>query len=208
MQLVLMLGCMPSTLLVRRHRTLLGEAARGSKGWEAQRIKPSVTLDMLAVEVELFAVADPAVAQGPLVKRRRSIAILQAFTPIANRRQGPLDEADRTLRPMRNPAPTAVRGLRVDCSHMSAPNATELARDWSTSSCASDVQCSLMLQTRVSQPRLRDFHAVNGYLPPPGSCALKAGEGGIKQIAYFGCALDSRFVLYKRAQTNALATER
>jgi hypothetical protein len=26
-----------------------------------------------------------------------------------------------------------------------------------------------MLQTRVSQPRLRDFHAVNGYLPPLGA---------------------------------------
>jgi hypothetical protein len=47
-----------------------------------------------------------------------------------------------------------------------------------------------MLQTKVSQPRLRDFHAVNGYLAP--LCALRAceaatrvmrtkgGEGGIK----------------------------
>jgi len=70
---------MPSTLLVRRHRTLLGDAARGSKGPKAQRIKPSVTLDLLAVEVEFFAAADPAIAQGPLVKRRRSIAILQGL---------------------------------------------------------------------------------------------------------------------------------
>src|SRR5712671_2513209 len=33
-----------------------------------------------------------------------------------------------------------------------------------------------MLQTRVFQPRLRDFHAVNGYLPPRG--ALRALELG------------------------------
>jgi hypothetical protein len=47
-----------------------------------------------------------------------------------------------------------------------------------------------MLQTRVSQPRLRDFHAVNGYLAPLaalracGAAArlirTKGGEGGIK----------------------------
>jgi hypothetical protein len=43
---------MPSTLLERRHRILLGDAVRGSKGWESQRIKPSLTLDLLAVEVE------------------------------------------------------------------------------------------------------------------------------------------------------------
>jgi hypothetical protein len=126
---------MPITLLERRHLILLSHAARGSKGRELQRIKPSVTLDLLAVEVELFAAADPAIAQGPLVKRRRSIAVLQASTPIANGRQGPLEEA-RAPRPMRNPAPTAVCGLRVDYLHISAPNATELARDWSTSSCA------------------------------------------------------------------------
>jgi hypothetical protein len=98
---------MPSTLLERRHRILFGDAARGSKGREVQRIKPSVTLDLLAVEVELFAAAELAVAQGPLVERRRSIAVLQASTPIANGRQGPLEEA-RAPRPMRNPAPTAV----------------------------------------------------------------------------------------------------
>jgi hypothetical protein len=187
-------GGTPRQLPKRRHWVLLGIAARGSKGREAQRIKPSVTLDLLAIEVELFAAADPAIAQGPLVKRRRSIAVLQASTPIANGRQGPLEEA-RAPRPMRNPAPTAVCGLRVDYLHISAPNATELARDWSTSSCVGDVQCSLMLQTRVSQPRLKDFHAVNGYLPPLGAlraCAAAArlmrtrgGEGGIKTDRLF-----------------------
>ena len=110
-QIVLMLSSMPSTWLERRHLILLSHAARGSKGREVQRLKPSVTLDLLAVEVELFAAADPAIAQGPLVKHRRSIAILQASTPIANGCQGPLDEAARAPRPMRNPAPTAVRGL-------------------------------------------------------------------------------------------------
>jgi hypothetical protein len=72
---------------------------------------------------------------------------------------------------------------------------------WSTSSSASGVQCSLMQQTRVSQPRLSNFHAVNGYLPPLSAArmrsrrqahAYKGGEGGIKQIARFRCALDSR----------------
>jgi hypothetical protein len=104
---------MPSTLLERRHLIPLSHAARGSKGREVQRIKPSVTLDLLAVEVELFAAADPAIAQAPLVKRRRSIAILQAGTPIANGRQCLLEEA-RAARPMRNPAPTAIRGPWVD----------------------------------------------------------------------------------------------
>src|SRR5258705_2282617 len=37
-----------------------------------------------------------------------------------------------------------------------------------------------MLQTRVSQPRLRDFHAVNGYLPPRG--ALRALELGWQRL--------------------------
>jgi hypothetical protein len=101
---------MPSTLLDHRHLILLSHAARESKGREVQRIKPSVTLDLLAVEVEPFAAADPAIAQGPLVKRRRSIAILQASTPIASGRQGLLEEACAP-RPMRNPTPTAVRGL-------------------------------------------------------------------------------------------------
>ena len=55
----------------------------------------------------------PALAQAPLVKRRRSIAILQAATPIANGRQCLLEEA-RAARPMRNPAPTAIRGPWVD----------------------------------------------------------------------------------------------
>jgi hypothetical protein len=156
-----------------RHWVLLGDAARGSKGRDAQCIKPSVTLDLLAVEVELFAAADPAVAQGPLVKRRRSIAVLQASTPIANGRQGPLEEA-RAPRPIRNPAPTAVPGLRLDYLHISTRNARDSAQG-STSSCAGNVQCGLMLQTRVSQPCLRDFHAVNGYLLPPGSCGAQTG---------------------------------
>jgi hypothetical protein len=76
-----------------------------------------------------------------------------------------------------------------------------------------------MLQTRVSQPCLRDVHAVNGYLPPLGAlrafeaasrlmsfskaagnesistARTKGGEGGIKQIALFRCAPDSRVVL-------------
>ena len=145
-----------STLLERRHRIPVGDAALGSKGWKVQRIKPSLALPLRAVEAELIAAAAPAVAQGPLVERRRSIAVLQPSAPIANGRQGPLDEAARLPRPMRNPAPTAVRGLRVDCSHISAPNAIEPA-----SSYAGDVQCNLMLQTRVSHRRLRDFHAVN-----------------------------------------------
>jgi hypothetical protein len=46
-----------------------------------QDIKPSVALDLLAVEVERITPADPAVAQGPLVKRRRSIAVLQVRIP-------------------------------------------------------------------------------------------------------------------------------
>jgi hypothetical protein len=31
-----------------------------------------------------------------------------------------------------------------------------------------------MLQTRVSQPRLRDFHAVNGYLAPLGALRMRS----------------------------------
>src|SRR5712691_9817322 len=34
-----------------------------------------------------------------------------------------------------------------------------------TSSCPLDVRSSLMLQMRVSQPRLRNSHAMNGHLP-------------------------------------------
>jgi hypothetical protein len=158
-----MLSSVPSTLLERCHRILV-DAALGSKGWEVQRIKPSLALPLRAVEAELITAADPAVAQGPLVERRRSIAVLQPPAPIANGRQGPLHEAARAPRPMRNSAPTAVRGLRVDCSHISTPNAIEPA-----SSYAGDVQSNLLLQTRVSHPRLRDFHAVNGYLPPLGA---------------------------------------
>ena len=77
-----MLSGMPSTLRELGHLIPLSYAARGSKGREVQRIKPSVTLDLLAVEVELFAAADPALAQAPLVKRRRSIAIPQAATQL------------------------------------------------------------------------------------------------------------------------------
>src|SRR5580700_6661230 len=102
---------------------LLGDAARGSKGWEVQRIKPRVALPLRAVEVERIAAADLAVEQGPLVERRRSIAVLQPSAPIANGCQGPLNEVVPPPRPMRDPAPTAVRGLRVDCSHISTPNA-------------------------------------------------------------------------------------
>jgi hypothetical protein len=39
-----------------------------------------------------------------------------------------------------------------------------------------------MLQTRVSHPRLRDFHAVNGYLPPLG--ALRAFEAAAKLMSF------------------------
>jgi hypothetical protein len=39
-----------------------------------------------------------------------------------------------------------------------------------------------MLQTRVSQPRLRDFHAVNGYLAPLG--ALRAFEGAVRLMIF------------------------
>ena len=173
-------------------------AARGSKGWEVQRIKPRVALPLRAVEVERIAAADLAAEQGPLIERRRSIAVLQASTPIANGRQGPLDEATRARRPMRNPAPTAVRGLRVDCGHMSTPNATELARELSTRSCAGVVQCSLMLQTRVSQPRLRDIHAVTGcYLPPLG--ALRAFEAAAGLMSFSKAAENEPF---STARTN------
>ena len=133
-----MLIGVPSTLLDRRDRILVGDAALGSKGWEVQRINPSLALPLRAVEAELIAAADPAVAQGPLVERRRSNAVLQPSEPIANGRQGPVNEAARPPRPMRNPAPTAVRGLRMDCSHISTPNAIEPA-----SSYAGDVQSNL-----------------------------------------------------------------
>ncbi len=133
-----MLSGVPSTLLERRHRILVGHAALGSKGWKVQRIKPSLALPLRAVEAELIAAADPAVAQGPLVERRRSIAVLQPSAPIANGRQGPLDEAARPPRPMRNPAQTAVRGRRVDCRHISTPDAIE-----PPSSYAGYVQCNL-----------------------------------------------------------------
>jgi hypothetical protein len=39
-----------------------------------------------------------------------------------------------------------------------------------------------MLQTRVSQPCLRDVHAVNGYLPPLG--ALRAFEAAARLMSF------------------------
>jgi hypothetical protein len=79
--------------------------ARGSKGREAQRIKPSVALLFLAVE----AAAGLDVARDPGVERRDLEAVTPALTPITNGRQGSFDEAARAPRPMPNPAPTSVR---------------------------------------------------------------------------------------------------
>jgi hypothetical protein len=168
---------MPSTLLERRRQILVGDAALGSKGREVQRIKPSLALPLAAVEAELIAAADPAVAQGPLVERRRPNAVLQPSAPIANGRQGPLNEAPCPPRPTRSPAPTAVRGLRADCSHISTPDAIEPA-----SSYPGYVRCNLMLQTRDSHPRLRDAHAVKGYLPP--LHALRAFEAVARLMSF------------------------
>jgi hypothetical protein len=39
-----------------------------------------------------------------------------------------------------------------------------------------------MLQTRVSQPRVRDFHAVNGYLPP--LRAVRAFEAAARLMSF------------------------
>jgi hypothetical protein len=39
-----------------------------------------------------------------------------------------------------------------------------------------------MLQTRVSHARLRDFHAVNGYLPALG--ALRAFEAAARLMSF------------------------
>jgi hypothetical protein len=52
------------------------------------------------------------------VERRNLKAVAPAPTPIASGRQGPFNDAARAPRPMRNPAPTAMRGLPVNCSHM------------------------------------------------------------------------------------------
>src|SRR5271156_1919485 len=100
----------------------------GSKRRKGQCIKPSVALLLLAVEVERIAAADLDVARDLGVERRNLKAVTPAPTPIANGRQGPFDEVARAPLPMRNLAPTAMRDLRVDCSHMRTPNATELAR--------------------------------------------------------------------------------
>jgi hypothetical protein len=100
--------------------------ARGSKRREAQRIKPGLALLLLALAVERIAAAGLDVARDPGIERRDLEAVTPAPTPITNGRQGSFDEPARALRPMPNPAPTSVRGLRVDCSHMRTPNATEL----------------------------------------------------------------------------------
>ena len=172
-----MLSGVSSTLLERCHRILVGDAALGSKGWEVQRINPRVALPSRVVEAERIAAADSAVAQGSFVERRRSTAVLQPSAPIASDRQGPLNQAARPPRPLRNWAPTAVPGPCVNCGHISTPNSIEPA-----SSSIRRVQCHLILQTRVSHPRLRDFHAVNGYLPPPG--ALRTSEAAARLMSF------------------------
>src|ERR1700720_4500499 len=98
-----MLRSVPSTLLERRHRILLGDAARGSKGWEVQRIKPRVALPLRAVEVDRIAAADLAVEQGPLVERRRSIAVPPPSAPIRQSRED-----------LRRPGEVELRQLRED----------------------------------------------------------------------------------------------
>src|SRR5580693_7337955 len=102
--------------------------ARGSKGREAQRIKPGLALLLLAVEVERIAAAGLDVARDPGVERRDLKAVTPAPTPITNGRQGSFDEPARAPPPMPNPAPPLTRDLRVDCRHMRTPDATELAR--------------------------------------------------------------------------------
>jgi hypothetical protein len=83
---------------------------RGSKRRKVQVIKPSLALLLLAVEVERIAAADLNVARDPGVERRNLKAVTLVPTPIANGRQSPFEEAARAPRPMRNPAPTAMRG--------------------------------------------------------------------------------------------------
>jgi hypothetical protein len=58
------------------------------------------------------------VARDPGVERRDLKTVTPAPTPITNGREGSFDEPARAPRPMPNPAPTSVRDLRVDCSHM------------------------------------------------------------------------------------------
>ena len=74
--------------------------ARGSKGREAQRIKPGLALPLLAVEVERIAAADLDVARVSGVEHRNLKASTPPPTPIANSRQGPFEEAARAPRPM------------------------------------------------------------------------------------------------------------
>jgi hypothetical protein len=81
---------------------------------------------LLAVEVERIAAAGLDVARDPGVERRDLKTVTPAPTPITNGRQGSFDKPARAPRPMPNPTPTSVRDLRVDCSHMRTPNATEL----------------------------------------------------------------------------------
>jgi hypothetical protein len=83
---------------------------RGSKRRKVQVIKPSLALLLLAVEVERIAAADLNVARDPGVERRNLKAVTLVPIPIANGRQSPFEEAARAPRPMRNPAPTAMRG--------------------------------------------------------------------------------------------------
>jgi len=116
----------PSTLLIDGtpellkgcHRILLGDAARGSKGRKAQRIKPGLALLLLAVEVERIASAGLDVARDPGVERRDLKTITPAPTPITNGHQDSFDETARGPPPMPNPPPTSARDLRVDCRHM------------------------------------------------------------------------------------------
>jgi hypothetical protein len=97
----------------------LGDAAgarvkrAGSSTYQA---RPRALL--LAVEVERIASAGLDVARDPGVERRDLKTITPAPTPIKNGRQGSFDETARAPRPMPNPAPTSVQGLRVDCNHM------------------------------------------------------------------------------------------
>jgi hypothetical protein len=98
------------------------------KGGKPNCIKPSVALLLLALHVQRIAAACLDIARDPGVERRDLKAVTPTPTPITYGRQGSFDEAPRAPRSMPNPAPTAGRDLRVDCSHMRTPNAPELAR--------------------------------------------------------------------------------
>jgi hypothetical protein len=69
---------------------------------------------LLAVEVERIAAADLDVARDPGVERRNLKPVAPVPTPIASGCQGLFEEAASAPRPMRNPAPTAMRGLPTD----------------------------------------------------------------------------------------------